>query len=151
MSENFSEIIKNTWAEGLSPSYQPMDQKKSELFVMASMAEALPGSTDRVGLEKDLDQQFFIKVLNARIEGMKLPIKFTPEGKLAILALSEVVGAAVVILIDCLNAFEGKEVTAGMLADLYPVGFYDEKTFHRYVEDYLKPRKCKWADVYISK
>ena len=51
-------------------------------------------------------------------------------------------------LIDCLNAHEGQTVTTNMLADLYPVGFYDEATMERYCDQFIKPKKVKWAEIY---
>ena len=84
---------------------------------------------------------------------MNLPISFTPEGLIAAYALTEnVVGRAIALLIDCLTKWEGQKITASMLADLYPYGFYSEETFSKYVNDYLKNPELrsniKWAEIY---
>jgi hypothetical protein len=144
--------MTNTWAEGLNPRYTPMDEEQSKLFTTACLLEGRqPGQDDLAALEKSLSEQFFIKVLDKRIEAMKLPIQFSQTGKMAALAFVKVVGAMVVLLIDCLNAYEGKTITTAELADLYPIGFYDEATLERYVDDYMKPRRVKWSDVYLSR
>jgi hypothetical protein len=66
----------------------------------------------------------------------------------ATLAFCDRPGSTVALLIDCLNKYEGQTVTCAMLADLYPSGFYDEPTLMKYVDDYLKTRKVKWAEIY---
>lgn len=125
---------------------QPMTNAQTQLFVACSLAEGkgLPLTT-----EKELP--FFSAVVKQRIESMKLPIGFTPHALLAINALADRVGSAVVILIDALTKYEGTVVTTSELADLYPSGFYDEETLTDYIDNYLKPRnptKVKWAEIY---
>lgn len=159
IKDDFSEALKgiggivhNTWAEGLNPTYKAMDPKRAELFVVASFTEIeAKTKSPSEDVTKAVDGEFLIKILNARIEVMKLPITFSLAGKMAALALTDRPGAMVVLLIDCLNAFEGKTIGPGQLADLYPLGFYDEETLESYVENYMKPRKVKWADVYGSR
>jgi hypothetical protein len=151
------DIVFNKWAKDLNPKYVPMNETQSELFVMACMAEAMhqPLPPEQ---EKKLDEQFFIAVILKRIEAFNLPIKFSAPAKMAILGLVDRVGSAVILLIDCLNAYEGQTVNTGMLANLYPMGFYDEDTRDRYVDEYLKPRdrpdlkhpRVKWSEVYVE-
>jgi hypothetical protein len=141
--------MTNTWAKGLNPEYHEMSPSSAELFVAAVLIEQTK-SEDRIA-EEDVSQPQLIRILEKRLSVFKLPIVFTPSAKMAALALAPIAGAMVVLLIDCLNAFEGKTVTATMLAELYPIGFYDDATLHRYVEDFMKPRRVKWADVYIQR
>ncbi len=128
-----------------------MSDGATEEYVMAVMMET---SGHKIPIEELRNEKIFaIEVLMKRIEAMQLPISFTPTGLIAAYALVENnPGRAVVLLIDCLTAFEGKTVTAAMLADLYPYGFYSEETFMKYVDDYLKNvekrSQIKWASIY---
>lgn len=140
--------MNRTWAEGLNPTYQKLQSPiQGKMLLAAVMADGhpLPGDEDDL---KSLDGEFFIQILNKRIEVYKLPISFTPAAKLAVMSLVDRAGSVVALLIDCLNAYEGKAVTAGMLTDLYSEGFYDEDTLMRYVDGYLKTRKVKWSEIY---
>ena len=117
-------------------------------------AVALETSGQKVSLEELRDKRIFsIEVLLKRIEVLNLPIEFNPTGLIAAYAMSNNnPGRIVTLLIDCLTKYEGKTVTACMLADLYPYGFYNEETFAKYVDDYLKnPEvrgKVKWGTIY---
>lgn len=143
-----SECINNTWAEGLNPIYARMDEEHSKIFFIATISEEISKKDGKEEVNPDVEGQFLIKILNKRIEACKLPIKFNEAAKMAVLALVDRPGSVVALLIDCLNAHEGKTVTVEMLANLYPWGFYDEATLSRYINDYLKPRKIKWAEIY---
>lgn len=137
-------MIPNTWAEGLNPKSTPMDQKRSELFVMAVMAEM-----QQQALKKEvLENLFEVQILNKRIEVYKLPIQFNDYAKMSLTAFCNTPGALIALLIDCLNKYEGQTVTCSMLADLYPMGFYDEPSLTKYIDEYLKTRKVKWSEIY---
>lgn len=135
-------MIKNTWAVGFKPEFQALSDPRQSLLIQAEIDHS--DGMQALGL----DEEFLIKILNKRIEVMKLPISFGPAGKLAALAHVDRAGAMVVLLIDCLNAFEGKEVTPGMLIDLYGGSFYTEASFIDYIDNFMKPKKVKWAEVY---
>lgn len=142
--------MTRTWAPDLKPTFQSMSDDQTKLFFVASMAEVTESKITPTQKER-IDEQFLIKVIDSRIQHFKLPISFTHSGKLAVLALVDRPGSAMLLLLDCLNAYEGKEVNAGLLADLYPVGFYDEDTIGRYIDAYAKPKnptKMKWAEIY---
>ena len=83
-----------------------------------------------------------------RIEVMKLPISFTSTALFSFAAFTGVVGGYITILIDCLNKFEDKIVTLDDLIDLYPNGWYTEESFGYYVDNHLKKKTFKWAEVY---
>lgn len=146
--------MKNTWAEGLNPTYETsITPERAHSLLAATMAEAVGGEADledKKDLE-ELEEEFLIKILNKRIEGMKLPISFSPAAKMAILAFCDRPGSVVILLIDCLNAYEGQRVTVPMLVELYSDGFYDEGTLLRYIDDYMKLRKVKWSYVYVQR
>lgn len=150
VEDKIGKIVPNTWAEGLNPTYKPMDQSQTELFIAATFTEITGKSVSEV-TTKAIEGQGLIRILDLRIEAFKLPITFTLPGKMAALALVSVAGAMVILLIDCLNAFEGKAVGAGELANLYPDGFYDLETLERYANEYMRPRRVKWSDVYMSR
>ena len=114
------------------------------LFVAATMGEIQKSPINK----EELSKLFLAQIINKRIEVMKLPIKFTDHALVAVSAFCDRPGYAVALLVDCLNKYEGQTVDCGMLADLYPMGFYDEPSLMKYVDDYLKPRKVKWAEIY---
>lgn len=126
------------------PKYKPMDSRQSELFILAAIESVSPGVANADKINNDMRSQ----IIDKRIEVLKLPIKFTTSAKLAVLALTDNPGKVVALLVDCLNNFEGQEITSREIAELYPVGFYDDATFERYIDEYLKPRKVKWAEIY---
>jgi hypothetical protein len=99
-------------------------------------------------LPPDTANTFLLQVLQKRLEAMKLPITFSAPAKLAVLALVDTPGMLVGLLIDCLNAYEGGNVTVEKLSELYPRGFYTQKTFEKYVDHLIKPKKVKWAEIY---
>jgi hypothetical protein len=136
-------VIENTWAKGLNPKYEPMSEEQCKVFITAVMLEE-----QKTTSIPEVEGHFFLKILDKRIEAGKLPISFTAPAKMAVLALVQQAGGAVTLLIDCLNAFEGKTVTVDDLANLYPTGFYDEPTLMRYIDSYLKHRQVKWSELY---
>lgn len=136
-------MINNTWAHGLSPVAKPLTYEQAKLLAVAAMLEVQ--KAESVPSVEDVD---LIKILDKRLEAMKLPIHFTGPAKVAVLSLCSVAGEVVVLLIDCLNAYENKTVSPTDIANIYPEGFYDRESFERYVENYIKPKKVKWAGVY---
>lgn len=121
--------------------FEKMSDEQSKLLITCALAE---GKELKMTDELPLLSQ----IVKKRIEALKLPIKFTDWGLMAINALVRVPGAAVALLIDALTMFENKEVTVSDLCELYPFGFYDEESFEKYIDDFLKPRKVKWAEIY---
>lgn len=92
---------------------------------------------------------FTSKVIDGRIKAFNLPIKFTPAGYLLAGLFSRgSPGKVVTILVDALNKFEGKTIGHDEMIDLYPFGFYTEDAFTSYVDDHLKKRAVKWAEIY---
>ena len=129
----------------------PMSEGAAQEYVMAVMLESGDHNVDMEGLRSE--NILTIEIILRRIEAYNLPITFTPTGLIAAYAMTEnVPGRAVALLIDCLTVFEGKTVTASMLAELYPYGFYSEKTFEDYVDNHLKQvdfrNSVKWATLY---
>ena len=97
--------------------------------------------------EKELPH--VIRILDKRIEVMKLPIKFNLKAKLLLFVLTDSnPGRMMLALIDSLTKYEGKEVTEGEICDIYPEGFYSEESVLEYVEKYCKTRLCKWSEIY---
>lgn len=128
---------------GYNPIYTPMTKEQSENFVRVLMADPQDIKIDG----KDIP--FVLQVLNKRIEVMNLPINFTSQAKLLALILSNGnPGKMMIILIDCLINFEGKEVSGDDICNLYPMGFYNEISTTNYIDNYLKPHKCKWSEIY---
>ena len=57
-------------------------------------------------------------------------------------------GKGVALLIDCLTKHKGETITLKELTELYPWGFYKEEVCEDYIDNYLKPKKVKWAELY---
>lgn len=129
----------------------PMSEGATQEYCMAVMMET---GGHAIPLEELREQNIFvIEVILKRIEVMGLPIEFSPAALVGAYAMTENnVGRGMALLIDCLTEHEGKTMTASMLADMYPYGFYSEETFTSYVDDYLKnpemKPKVKWAEIY---
>lgn len=89
------------------------------------------------------------QIVDKRINAFGLPIKFTKAALLSISIFVDIPGEAIVFLIDALNKFENKTVTVQMIAtELYPYGFYDQESFEWYVENKIKTKEIKWAEIY---
>jgi hypothetical protein len=121
---------------------EPLSMNNTRLLLLAVTNE-MKGET------LELWPSHIINMIDTKIKELELPIKFNHMGMLTLLALSDGnPGRAVSILIDCLTLHEGQEITADMLCEMYPWGHYNEKTFADYVDNYLKPRKVKWSELY---
>ncbi len=145
---SFMKCKRNWLPDDVELKMTPLSDERAKMFVIATFTE-LKNDKDGVDPEiPELENHFLIQILNKRIEALKLPIKFSCSAKLAALALADRPGAMVALLIDCLNAHEGETITSGHLAELYPAGFYDEDSMCKYIDEYIKPRKIKWAEIY---
>lgn len=127
---------------GFKPNYTPMDREQFEVLINLMFTESLD-------IPKE-ERPFGVQILDKRIEGLEFPIKMNDRTKLFILSLSNGnPGKIVTILIDCLTKFEGREATVeNICEELYPMGFYSDQSFTDYVNNYLKPHRCKWSQVY---
>ncbi len=132
---------------GIDFQVQSMDRDDTEIFIKCVFAEAQGANID---LKKDsgIEVPFLTKILLQRIEAFELPISFTPVAALGIGALVKNPGQTVALLVDALNKYEGESVDMEKLSELYPFGFYTQDSFEQYVDQYLKPRKVKWAEIY---
>ena len=123
---------------------EPMDKEQSELFLYAVLLEEKPD----IKISENA-YPFGSQVVKKRVEALKLPISFTPGGYLALGILSNSnPGRAVIALFDCLSEYEGKTVSSKDVADLYPWGFYNEDSCTDIIDNWMKPRKHKWAHIY---
>jgi translation elongation factor EF-1beta len=121
------------------------DATKSLLLLMFMPDDP---ETDKKMLE-ELSEDFIYNILEKRISVFNLPISFTIKAYLYICLLVEGnPGKAITILIDALTEYEGKKVDLEDLIELYLFGFYNEKVCEDYIDNYLKPRKVKWAEIY---
>lgn len=131
---------------GIDLQVESMSKDGTEIFIKCVMAEQAGAKIDLH--DGSLEVPFLTDILLKRIEGLKLPIAFTPIAALGINALVNNPGKAICLLVDALNKYEGETVTMEKLSELYPSGFYTEDSFEKYVDEYLKPRKVKWAEIY---
>lgn len=126
-------------------SYKQMTKESSELFLKCILME----QSGKKNILTDEDRlPFFSQIVKKRIEVLKLPVEFTEIAIIALNCLVSNPGEAVVLLIDALNKFEGGVVNVSSLVEMYPFGFYDERSFDKYVDDLVKNKKIKWAEIY---
>lgn len=123
-------------------------RKEQSMLLLAAIAIEQKGSQVPEEI-KNSEFWFVPKVIQKRIDVLGLPIKFTEDGYLAAVSLcGDNPGRGVTLLVDALTRFEGQTMTCSKVIELYPSGFYCEDTFCDYVDNYLKPRKVKWAEIY---
>lgn len=135
-----------SWKEETSKCAQ-LTEDQSRMYLQAVSTELIGGEVGDEGKVK-IEAFFSSQVLLKRISAFNLPIRFTHLGLLAAAAITSMVpGRVVVLLIDALNNYEGREVTAAMIGDLYPLGFYKEE-FTGEVIDAMKNRLIKWSQIY---
>jgi len=128
---------------GFVPKYEPLSNKNTEYLVTILMGGPMKEILDT-------EAPFPIQVLRKRISGLNLPIKFTPKAELIALILTEGnPGKMITLLIDCLTEFQGETIDENSLCEnLYPWGFYTYESFVDYIDNYIKPRKVKWSNIY---
>jgi len=127
---------------GFHPRFEPMTRDQTGNLMAILMNEAEPQIPDS-------EMPFAIQILDKRVSVMNLPIKFTLKGKLAMWVLTDGnPGRMMTALIDCLTNHEGQEITAEIICELYPVGFYSENSLMDYVDNYIKTRQVKWSQIY---
>ncbi len=131
---------------GIELQSEAMNEDGSSIFIQCTLAELSGASIDLEA--KDFEIPFLTQIILQRIKAFSLPIEFTPCAALAINALVNNPGKAIALLVDALNKYRGEVVNMDKLANLYPNGFYTEDSFEKYVDEYLKPRKVKWAEIY---
>ena len=126
----------------------PLRKETSELLMHLFFAESKnPGKGP--SMEECRKDQMCDLILK-RVEAFNLPLKFTPAGLLALTFLTEGrPGKGVIGIIDLLTKYEGKEtIEMQDIYDLYPLGMYNTKVSEDYIDNYLKPKKVKWAAIY---
>lgn len=140
------ELAKEMEASG---KYKQLSEESTKLLVSLLFIE-LEGNEEKLKqIEEDSESLSFLsKIVKVRIEGLNLPIKFTTLALIAVNCFCDRAGAAVLLLIDALNKFDGQTVTVQKLCELYPVGFYNEKTFLDIIDKQIKTKKLKWSDIY---
>jgi len=107
-------------------------------------------SAGAVGIAAHVTEEnlsFNARVVLRRISSLNLPIAFTLDAYKLIDQLCHEPGRAVVLLIDCLQRYEGRTVDAERIAAMYPNGFHRADVFRVMVE-MLRAGEVKWAEVY---
>lgn len=123
---------------------QPLDKESAEtlckLLFIENQGRGLP--------VPEGEMTFLSQIVKKRIEAMKLPVIIKNSGLIGLMCFAKNPGQAVALLIDFLTHFEGQELTANRLCELYPYGFYTEEALTDYIDNQLKPKKTKWSRVY---
>lgn len=132
---------------GFKPEYEAMTKEQTELLMHILFSRTHMGNKE-VDLPEE-DKPWPIKMIEKRIEVLKLPIKLETSAKLAMVILTGGnPGKMNAALIDILTKYEGKTVTSDEICELYPMGFYTEESVHDYINNYLKTKKVKWSHIY---
>jgi hypothetical protein len=116
-----------------------------EIFFMCCMMDEKDAQISEM---PEKDWPFLSKIIMKRIEALKLPIKFSAGGLMAVNTLCDRPGSAVLLLIECLNYFENQTIDTDKLSALYPEGFYSEEALTKIIDEELKTRKMKWSNIY---
>lgn len=122
----------------------PLNKEESTVLMQLILAEQR-GASPEIPEE---EMPFTCRIIQKRVEVLKLPVKLTTVGLLATTCFAKNPGQAVTLLIDYLTEFEGQELTVANLCKLYPLGFYTEAAFAKRVDTELKTRKAKWCHIY---
>lgn len=126
--------------------YTPLSDDSSKLLL--NMLSHEKDKTELPEAKEYLEESFLWRIISKRISVAGLPISFNLYASIAVHAFVDRPGSAVLLLIDCLNRFEGKEVTVSDLCNLYPDGFYDEDTLVDIIDNELNTRKMPWSEIY---
>ena len=123
---------------------QPMSEMQTKLLLACLLSE-MEGKE----IETD-DFPILAQIVKKRIEVCELPIKLTSNALVSVTAFCSSPSEAIVLLIDALNTFSKNEIiTVHKLSEqLYPFGFYTEKSFEDYIDNYIKLGKVKWSEIY---
>ena len=139
------------WSRKTGQHFKPMTEDGTKLFAEALMVEMSLYKQGRDAFEFNIpkeERSMAMEILLKRIEALKLPIKFSPLAMCAMEALVDNPGKVVVTLIDCLVKYPNEVVDVSKLTEVYPWGFYSDKAFDDYVDNYLKPKKSMWSSLY---
>lgn len=132
---------------GFNPKFQPLTHDAAKLFLDLTWTE-LKNRDDFEASFPDSELPFLSQIFKQRVEVLDLPVKLTKRGLLAVNCFAQRPGAAIVVLVDFLTKYEGQELTCSRLANLYPVGFYSEDSMVDLIDNYMKPKKVKWSELY---
>jgi hypothetical protein len=122
---------------------KPLDEEQSKLFLNCMLNDVF-----NIDINSKVENLFFSKIIQKRIEVLDLPIKFTCYGMLMVSALCSTPGEVIILLCDCLYHYEGKRVSVNDISNLYPFGFYNEETVLNIIDNYMKARVHPWSQVY---
>lgn len=121
-----------------------LDEEQFKLLIMLSQLN----NTHEALIEEAFD--FPYKLIKKRLEVIKKPIEMTPRaiGALAVLT-NGVPGRLVMSIIDALNnPTKDNKWDLQDICNLYPNGFYSDKTFENIVDNYLKTKELPNSDIY---
>lgn len=132
---------------------KPLASDAAYLFAISAMLDQL--STPREVAESEYPQFGFVPaVIGKRLSVLGLDgIAFAESGIAGLNAIADGnPGRAIVVLIDLLTKYSepGKKklITSVDLADIYPFGHYSDEVLRDYIDNYIKPRKVKWSEIY---
>ena len=145
--------------------FNPLDDKRMNMLaelLMAGIDDTKPFSA-----KNDLlDNCAPVQIVLERISSFNLPIELTESAILGISVFCDSPGRCVIYLIDILKSLDNQNdlyskwkskdfsqdkrlVTLGHICDsVYPLGILSNQSFGRYIDEYLKPKKTSWSEIY---
>jgi len=138
------DIVEEMIGERHVGDFQELSQEDAAFLLQALAIE-------RTGQDlppEDVEASLLASIVKKRIDVLQLPVKYTTLGLLSIGCFAKNPGKAIVVLIDFLEKFENETITAEKLCTLYPWGFYNERSFTDYVDNFIRAGKARWAKIY---
>ena len=130
--------------EGIIPLYTSMAREHVELFIAMHMLE---GEDVPEVLEEPL-----VKIMKNKLSLIEKENVITEKAYVGLLSLGiDNPGKAVVTVIDVLNYLDKKDKERFEFDDivnLYPMGTYEQETFIEIVDKIMKPKKCRYSELY---
>jgi len=145
-------------------NFNQLEQEATKLLAYLVMGES---SNPNHPIDKTIEKEMPIQIIQKRINVLGLPIKLNSYALISSLIFSTNAGRAVVFLIDILRSLPNsgelhskwcdKKLTEDdiksidlnyICENVYPFGVYKEEVFGDYIDNYLKPRKVNWSEIY---
>lgn len=127
--------------------YKPLDQEEVGMMMIILNVEI---NWKNIKLpEKELP--LASKIVKKRIDVMKLPLKYNTTGITSVSLFVDRAGFAVLFLIDCLNILIplNLDMTCkNICMYVYPHGFYTDESAINIIDEFIKTRKIKYAEIY---
>lgn len=131
-----------------------MNKVQAELFIKSAMVDIADNSAVDMNIitnnmhVSESECPMGMRMIFKRISAMNLPIKLTYGAVMCFDIFPNQAGGVIVMLIDALQNFENKLVTAKDIASIYPDGFYTPKALTERIESFSSDTSINYREVY---